>query len=65
MAGWQARGDGGAVILGYNDWDEALDEAYVRGILVGRIPLPPPPPVLTLEDYGRSVTFTLEELGIK
>ena len=50
------------MICGYNDWDEALDEAYFRGILEGRIKPPPPLPPMTLEDYGRSVTFTTAEL---
>lgn len=51
------------MICGYNDWDEALDEGYMRGILSGRIPLPPPPVTYpTLEDYGRSIVFKLDEL---
>jgi hypothetical protein len=51
------------MICGYNDWDEALDEAYIRAVLEGRIAVPPPPPPLALEDYSRVMTFTLEELG--
>jgi hypothetical protein len=50
------------MITGYNDWDEALDEAYMRGIIEGRIPLPMPLPKMTVEDYGRSVTFSLKEI---
>ena len=46
----------------YDDWDEALDEAYMRDILEGRRPLPPKPPVMRLEDYSRSITFTLAEI---
>lgn len=53
------------MICGYNDWDQALDEAHMRGILEGRITPPPPAPKPTLEDYGRSITFSLADLEAK
>ena len=53
------------MIIGYNDWDAALDEARMRRIESGNpLPgdIPPKQEPLTLADYGRSVTFTLDEI---
>ena len=50
------------MLIGWNDWDEALEESYIRGVLEGRIKLPEPPKPMTLEDYGKSITFTLDEI---
>ena len=54
------------MITGYNDWDALLDEVYYRGILEGRINLPPPQPIYTsLVDYGKGFTFTFSEFSEK
>ena len=50
------------MLCGYNDWDEALDESYWAAVARGEIKLLPPAPPATLEDYGRSITFTLDEI---
>lgn len=50
------------MICGYNDWDALLDEAYMRGILEGRITPPGLTKPASLADYGRSIEFTFEEL---
>ena len=53
------------MICGRNDWDDLLEEAHQRAIARGDLP-PDPPPVQykTLAEYGRVVTFSLEELEI-
>ena len=50
------------MICGKNDWDELLEEAYVRAVLEGRIPPPKPRPPMKIEDYGASVSFSLDSL---
>lgn len=50
------------MICGRNDWDDALEEAYVRAVLEGRVVPPAPQPRPALEDYGRSFTFSMEDL---
>lgn len=49
-------------ITSYNDWDAALDEAYLRAVMEGRIKPPEPQVTLSLDDYGRSVEFKREDL---
>lgn len=46
----------------YDDWDEALDEAYWNAVARGEIELPKPPRPMTLADYGASITINVKEL---
>ena len=50
------------MICGRNDWDDLLEEAYVRAVLEGRKKPPVPQPPYPLEDYGRGFIFSVEEI---
>jgi hypothetical protein len=50
------------MLTGWNDWDQLLEEKYQSDLREGRVFPPKPQPTPTLEQYGQSVTFTLEEI---